>query len=74
MTQRERIIVSAYTGFCMCDFGLIHEYIEKKLGRPVWTHELARREVWEEIHQATKDDFLTLCGEEVVRSDERGDL
>lgn len=30
MTKQEAIIVSAYTGFLMCDFGDMHEYIEKK--------------------------------------------
>ena len=41
MTKHEAIVVSAYTGFLMCDFGDVHEYIEKKLGRPIWTHEFA---------------------------------
>lgn len=31
MTKYEAIVVSAYTGFLMCDFGDMHEYIEKKL-------------------------------------------
>lgn len=63
MTEREKIIVSAYTGYLMCEFDKVHEYIEKKLGRPVWTHEFAFEETWEEIRKATKDDFLSLCGE-----------
>lgn len=61
MSEQERIIVSAYTGYLMCEFDKVHEYIEKKLGRPVWTHELACKETWEEIRKATKDDFLSLC-------------
>lgn len=35
MTKQERIIVSAYTGFLMCDFSDVHKYIEEKLGRSV---------------------------------------
>ena len=62
MNEQERIIVSAYTGYLMCDFDKVHEYIEKKLGRPVWTHELTYKNVWEEIRNATKDDFMSLCG------------
>lgn len=66
MTKQEKIIVSAYTGVLMCDFSDMHEYIEKKLGRPVWTHELASKEVWDEIREATKSDFLKLCKDEEV--------
>lgn len=62
MTKQERIIVSAYTGVLMCDFQCVHEYIEKKLGRPVWTHEMASYNVQDEIKRAVKADFLALCG------------
>lgn len=62
MTNQEKIIVSAYTGVLMCDFSDVHQYIEEKLGRTVWTHEMAGDAVWEEIKQAVKPDFLSLCG------------
>lgn len=61
MTEKEKIIVSAYTGYLMTDFSKVHEYIEKKLDRPVWTHELADKSVWEEIRKKSEDDFLDLC-------------
>ncbi len=61
MTKQEKIIVSAYTGTLMCDFSDVHEYIEKKLGRPVFTHEMADNLVLEEIHQKIKDDFIAIC-------------
>lgn len=64
MTKEERIIVSAYTGFLMCDFDDMHKYIEEKLGRPVWTHELADPKVLEEIREKIKPEFLALCGKE----------
>ena len=41
MTLDEKIVVSAYTGYLMCDFNEVHRYIENLLGRPVFTHELA---------------------------------
>lgn len=63
MTKQECIIVSAYTGVLMCDFSDLHKYIEEKLKRPVWTHELADHAVWEQIKEATKQDFLRLCAE-----------
>ena len=63
MTKHEAIVVSAYTGFLMCDFGDVHEYIEKKLGRPILTHEFADKSIWEEIMEKTKPDFLKICAE-----------
>lgn len=63
MTKQEKIIVSAYTGVLMCDFGDLHEYIEKIMGRPVWTHELANKQVVDEIKEKSKQDFLRLCAE-----------
>ena len=66
MTKQEKIIVSAYTGYLMCDFPAVHRYVEDKLGHPVWTHEFAYEEVQELIREKTKEDFMKLChGEEV---------
>lgn len=64
ITKQEKVVVLAYTGVLMCDFSDVHKYIEEKLGRPVWTHEMVSYNVQEEIKRATKPDFLALCGEE----------
>lgn len=64
MTKQERIIVSAYTGILMCNFSDMHKYIEEKLGRPAWTHEMVSYNVQKEIENAVKPDFLALCGDE----------
>lgn len=61
MTDRERVVVSAYTGFLMCDFDDVQQYIQEKLGRPVWTHELADEAIQNEIQEKTRPDFLALC-------------
>lgn len=62
MTQEEKIIVSAYTGFLICDnFSNVHEYVEKVLGRPVWTHEFANERLQEEIRKAVKPDLARIC-------------
>lgn len=61
MTYQECVIVSAYTGVLMCDFQDMHEYIEAKLNRPVFTHELADAHVQDEIKEAVKLDFISLC-------------
>ena len=64
MTDKEKAIVTAYTGIAMLagdKFDIFHRYIEEKMGRPIWTHELASKEVWEEIKEATREDFIGLC-------------
>ena len=45
----------------MCDFGSVHKRIEKLLGRPVWTHELADVKLVEELKEKVKPDFMKLC-------------
>lgn len=62
MTYREKIIVSAYTGYLMCDMSDLHKYIEEKLGRPIYTHELADPDVMDEIWSKVRPDFIPLCG------------
>lgn len=64
MTKQEKLIVSAYTGVLMTDMSSLQEYIEQKLGRPVWTHELALEDVFNEIKAAVKEDFIKLCNTE----------
>lgn len=64
MTKQEKIIVSAYTGVLMCDFDDVHEYIQKKLGRPVFTHELEDKDIQKEIEEKSKEDFLEICNRE----------
>ena len=49
----------------MCDFDKVHQYIEQKLGRPVYTHELSSLNVQNEIMNKVRDDFLSLCDPEM---------
>lgn len=61
MTKREKIVVSAYTGILMCDWGDLHEYIESILERPVQTFELRKESIWEEIRKKSEHDFMEIC-------------
>ena len=61
MTKQEKIIVSAYTGVLMCDFDDMHKYIEEKMQRPVFTHELADEKFFDELKARIKSDFIALC-------------
>lgn len=57
MTLHEKVVLSAYTGILMCDMSKVHKYIEKLLGRSVWTHELASETLWKTIKEKAKPDF-----------------
>ena len=62
MTDRERAIVMAYTGIVMLCGDKLHifyEYVQEKLGRPVWTHELGQQA--DTIKELSKEDFFSLC-------------
>ena len=51
-------IIGAYTGVLSGSFSDLHEYIEKIMGRPVFTHELASEKLAQEIKEKSKPDFL----------------
>lgn len=64
MTPRERAIVETYTGFCMAtgeQRNEVYKYMNEIMGRPVYTHELALKEVQEELKAKSKEDFINLC-------------
>lgn len=64
MTDREKAIIMAYTGYAMLTgdkLGLFYQYIQEKVGRPVMTHELAEKPMQETIHTLSKPDFVELC-------------
>ncbi|MCC4085386.1 hypothetical protein [Enterococcus faecalis] len=64
MTEREKIILSAYTGVSLTkDFNAIHKYIEEKLDRPVLIHEFATPEFIDVIREKCKEDFLQVINE-----------
>ena len=65
MTDNEKAIVMAYTGACMLaedKFQIFHKYVEKLMGRPVYTHELGF--LADTIKEKAKDDFIRLCESE----------
>lgn len=66
MTDKERAIVMAYTGYAMLTgekLSIFYEYIGSIMGRPIFTHELAFKEISDEIREKAKPDFLKLCAE-----------
>ena len=63
LTRRQSAILGAFTGISCGPFEAVHEYAEKKLGRPVWTHEFASKERVAELKEAAREDFLSICYE-----------
>jgi len=64
--KQECAIIMAHTGIVLLqgdDFNIFHRYIEKLLGGPVYTHELADIEVWSEIKEKSRPDFEKLMRE-----------
>ena len=64
MTDREKAIVMAYTGYTMLagdKLGIYYQYVQEKLGRSVMTHELAYEEVQDAIKEAAKEDFIAIA-------------
>lgn len=64
MTLKERLIVEAYTGYCMTtgdERNEFYKYIADAMGRPVFSHELADKEIVSELRDRVKPDFINLC-------------
>lgn len=64
MTDREKAIVMAYTGYTMLaddKLGIFYNYVQEKLGQNVMTHELAYQEVQDAIKEAAKEDFIAIA-------------
>ena len=59
MTEHEKIVLTAYTGVMMVDdLSKFQRYADEKLGFATTTIDFARREVWDALKEACKDDFL----------------
>ncbi len=61
LTKEQAIIISGYTGFTACNFGDLHEAVEKKLGHPVWTHQFGDEAFSKKVKDAFREDFLAIC-------------
>jgi hypothetical protein len=57
------MIVSAYTGVLMGTIDEFHEWVEEYLDHPVWSHEFALKEFWDDLKRRVRDEFTELCRE-----------
>lgn len=74
MTLKERVIVEVYTGYCMTsadERDEVYKYMSELLGRPVYTHELASKEVQEQLRDRVLIDFVALCTSEEAQNERK---
>lgn len=65
MTNREKVVMMAYTGICTLTgdkLDLYYRYLEELFGRPVFSHEIPS--LMEEIQKRSKPEFIEICQEE----------
>lgn len=60
MNKREAAILSAFTGIMIGSFSDMHEYVEEKLGRPVFTSEFGSEKFAAQLKEAVRGDFIKL--------------
>jgi len=64
LTKEQAIVISGFTGFTAIAFSDFHEDVEKRLGRPIWTHQFADPNIQKEIKEAYREDFIAMCFKE----------
>lgn len=60
MNKREAQVFTAHTGLLFGEFNWFHQYAEEVLGRPVWTHELASPDIWQELKILSEKEFMEI--------------
>ena len=61
LTREQSAVISAFTGILCGPFDAMHEYIEKIMGRPVWTHEMGDKKISTEIKEKSRADFIAMA-------------
>ena len=67
MTITEKAICDVYTGICFCagdDTWARYAYTERLIGRPVYTHEFADKELLDRLKELSRSDFVKVCRDE----------
>lgn len=63
LTREQAAIIGVFTGIACGPFSDIHKKAEELLGRPVFTHEMGYKVIWEELQQKARHEFLAICCE-----------
>lgn len=60
LTKEQGSIMSAFTGILCGEFSAMHEYAERVMERPVFTHEFGSKEFSYALKEAAREDFLAI--------------
>ena len=61
LTKEQAAIIGLYTGITCGPFADVHELAEKIYGSPIFTHQFANEEFFNELKKLVKPMFLEIC-------------
>ena len=65
LTKEQAAILGAYTGILLGKISDMHEYIEKIMNRPVYTHEMSDIETMKEVKKRAYSDLMLLINKKI---------
>lgn len=60
LTKKQAVVLSGFTGLLHGSFSDFHEDVEKRMGRPVFTHELGDKDIAARVKELYRDDFIAM--------------
>lgn len=63
LTIDQAVVISGFTGVLCCAFDALHEDIERRMGHPVFTHQLGAPTFVAQVKELYRADFLTMLPE-----------
>lgn len=60
LTKEQAVVLSGFTGLLHGSFSDFHEDVEKRMGRPVFTHELGDKDIAAKVKELYRDDFIAM--------------
>lgn len=60
LTKEQGIVITGFTGIVTCNFSDFHADVEKRLGRPVFTHEFGSEQFAAIVESLYREDFLDM--------------
>lgn len=60
LSKEQCVVLTGFTGMLHGSFSDFHEDVEKRLGRPVFTHEMGDKETMLKIKELYRNDFMSM--------------
>lgn len=60
LSKEQCVVLTGFTGVMHGSFSDFNEDIEKRLGRPVFTHEMTDKETMTKIKEIYRNDFISM--------------